>query len=199
MSRRVPALVFRGVAVGVLVASVAALGGCSPDEPEPPLGTTTTAPSTAPTVTVATEEDLAFEDAEAALRRHVDLLNALGHDPTDKGLLKQLHDTSNGQEFNLRNTLYRYAWGPKGIHVSGDGAARVESVERVDSDLGQGRPIVRLRACIDSTDVVAVDKAGKRIGPTDAPPRSALTFTVMHDPDGVWRVNEGDTAGEASC
>jgi hypothetical protein len=199
MSRRVPAPVFRGVAVGVLVAAVATLGGCSPNEPERPLGTTSTAPSTGPTVTVATAEDLAFEDAEAALRRHVDLLNALGHDPTDKALLKQLRDTSNGQEYNLRNTLYRYAWGPKGIHLSGDGAARVADVERIDAKLDQARPIVRLRACIDSTDVVAVDKAGKRIGPADAPPRSALTFTVMHDPDGVWRVNEGDAAGEGPC
>lgn len=191
--------------VGGLLAAVivAGLSACSPQEPElPPLSEVTPSPvatATKPTSTLSIDEQLAFEDAEAALRRHVELLNALGHDPSNKKLLNQLNDTSNGQEFGFRNTLYRYDWGPKGIHLHGEGAAIVRRVRWIDARLDQDRPTVRLRVCLDSSDVVAVSKSGKRLTPANAPTMAHLTFTVMHDPDGRWRANTVKGKGAPSC
>lgn len=200
MTRRVPVPLMRCAATAALVMSVTTISGCSPEEPDPPpLSSITTAPSTGPTITAATAEDLAFEDAEAALRRHVDLLNALGHHPTDQDLLRQLHDTSNGQEYNLQNTTYRYDWGPRGIHLKGDGNAVVRSVKRGTARLDRKRPTVTLRACIDGREAVAVTKTGKLLAQPGSPPMADLTFTVMLDPDHVWRVNASTGDGVFSC
>jgi hypothetical protein len=192
-------------ALGAVVLIAWGLSGCTAEEPQAqptladPPGENTTSASGTPTRTFSIEEEIAFEQAEEALRRHIALLNKLGHDPSNKKLLSRLRDTSNGYEYASKNAKYRYDWSTKGIYLRGDGGATIRSVKPVQSRLNLKRPIVTLRVCVDGSMSIAVTRVGKRLRAADAPAMADLTYKVMHDPDGTWRVNDADGDGVFSC
>jgi hypothetical protein len=192
-------------ALGAVVLIAWGLSGCTAEEPQAqptladPPGENTTSASGTPTRTFSIEEEIAFEQAEEALRRHIALTNKLGHSPTNKKLQRRLKDTSNGWAYAVEDAKYRLDWGPRGIHLDGVGESGVRSVQPVRSHLTNKRPTVNLRACIDSTHALAVNRKGHPVRKADAPRMALWSVTVMHDPDGMWRVNKVGGSLVTSC
>lgn len=80
------------------------------------------------------------------------------------------------------------------------GAVTVVHQRATSTELDADPPTVRLRACLDSTDVEIVDKSGKPASPpaVDGPQRIPHLYTVTFARTG-WQVTKHAFPREASC
>lgn len=166
--------------------------GCTKEDPLPPLATTVVTATT----TQASPEDLAFAEAETAYRSYKKLQDDLYRDPSNPDLLERLKKFATGVELDsARQTFRDYA--DEKLTVSGH--LSVQEVRMVSTDLDADPPSIWLRACVDATQLNAMDASGKSVISDGEPRMTDNRVLLVQEDSGGWVVARVTNKAVESC